>query len=157
MMSSWFTQKTSDKLQPSRYLGSARSCHSLSEKVRPSLAQSREFGSRKIAKMTTSSLSETSPPCSPSPHLGLCYNLVLRNNCTLYCSGRIYPTLYVLCDESHRYIVTQSHLWRGGLEGEVKRRNAGLMNRAPTNSPEIAVVGFIPPDKNHHPQEGNKQ
>jgi len=44
---------------------------------------------------------------SPLP-LRLCYNLVLRNNCTLYCSGRIYPTLYVVCDESHRYIVTQS-------------------------------------------------
>jgi hypothetical protein len=35
----------------------------------------------------------------------------------------------------------------GDIGREVKRRNAGSMNRAPTNSPETVGVGFIRPEE----------
>ncbi|MBI4802652.1 MAG: hypothetical protein HY796_09045 [Elusimicrobia bacterium] len=44
----------------------------------------------------------------PRPPRGCCINPGFTQGYTVYCSGRIHPTLHMVCDKSHRYFVQQA-------------------------------------------------
>jgi hypothetical protein len=67
-----------------------------------------------------------------------CHKPISQNNHTIFCSGRIYPTPYFVCDKSHRYIVTQPQWGEGkskippkaGGEGKIEQSHTSLFSNS---------------------------
>jgi hypothetical protein len=95
-----------------------------------------------------------------------CHKPISQNNHTIFCSGRIYPKPYFVCDKSHRYIVTQpprgegyrlfrffdpfkrgSLLYRDGLmwtETNTFQTASALRNEHGENDPVVCLYSWFP-------------